>query len=80
MADTELALRRADKSGFIDYFPEKSKFELTNKINLTASQEKGIQEMNRLLNLHDGTGIVSLFQYVIFDLLTKISGVFSPRR
>jgi len=72
MADAELALRRADKSGFIDYFPEKSTFELTNKINLTASQEKGIQEMNRLLNLHDGTGIVSLFQYVIFDLLDQI--------
>ena len=72
MADTELALRRADKSGFIDYLPENASFELIDKINLTSSQEKGIQEMNRLLNLHEGTGIISLLQYVIFDLLDQI--------
>ena len=72
MADVELALRRAQAAGLIDYRPGASSFSLLNGTSLNDAQKKALNHMGARLQAHDGTGLARLLDRVLFDHLERI--------
>lgn len=72
MADMELALKRAASSGLISYTSGSTSFEIQNLEALSEAQKKALQHMQTSLQHHGGTGIATLLDHVLFDLLQHI--------
>ena len=72
MADVELALRRAEAAGLIDYRPGASSFSLATDTSLNDAQRKALNHMGNRLEAHDGTGLARLLDRVLFDHLERI--------
>ena len=73
-ADSELALRRAAKGGFIDYPPGAVVFTLTEKgeSELNPAQRKGLDAISQRLERLGGTGLVSLVSQIVRGRLERI--------
>ncbi len=73
-ADSELALRRAAKGGFIDYPPGAVEFALTEKgeSELNPAQRKGLDAISERLERLGGTGLVSLVSRIVRERLGRI--------
>ena len=73
-ADSELALRRAAKGGFIDYPPGAEKFILTAKgeSELNPAQRRGLDAIAERLERLGGTGLVSLVSRIVGERLERI--------
>ena len=72
MADMELALRRAESANLISYVPGEKSFQFTNKDALTGPQIKALNHMLERLSTHNGTGVSTLLDTVLFDELDHI--------
>jgi len=72
MADMELALRRADASGLIQYRAGDASFSLHDPESLSEPQQKALEHMQHRLNAQGGTGLASLMDSVLFDQLHHI--------
>ncbi len=72
MADVELALRRAQTAGLVDYRPGAPSFSLTNESSLNDAQRKALNHMGARLEAHGGTGLARLLDRVLFDHLERI--------
>jgi ribosome-binding ATPase YchF (GTP1/OBG family) len=66
-ADSELALRRADEAGAIEYRPGDDDFEILG--DLSDSQRAGLDQIRDLLGELGGTGIQESLDYAVYDLL-----------
>ena len=72
MADMELALRRADDAGIINYVSGSSSFEIANSDSLSEPQSKALSHMQAKLEENKGTGISTILDSVVFDELDQI--------
>ena len=73
-ADSELALRRAAKAGFIDYPPGAQNFSLTEigQSDLNEAQRKGLEALSERLERLGGTGLVDLVSRIVRERLDRI--------
>ena len=73
-ADSELALRRAAKAGFIDYPPGAQNFSLTEagQSKLSDAQRKGLEALSERLERLGGTGLVELVSRIVRERLDRI--------
>ena len=73
-ADSELALRRAAKAGFIDYPPGAQNFSLTEagQSSLNDAQRNGLEAISERLERLGGTGLVDLVSRIVRERLDRI--------
>ena len=73
-ADSELALRRAAKAGFIDYPPGAQNFSLTEagQSSLNDAQRNGLEAISESLERLGGTGLVDLVSRIVRERLDRI--------
>jgi hypothetical protein len=73
-ADSELALRRAAKAGFIDYPPGAQQFSLTDigESDLNGAQRKGLDALGERMERLGGTGLVELVSRIVRERLDRI--------
>ena len=71
-AESELALRRAAKSGLISYDIGDDHFEILDESGLNAEQLKGLEFMSNLLKRFGSTGIQKCVEEAVFNLLDMI--------
>ena len=72
MADMELALRRADSGGMINYTAGGESFEIIDESKLNQAQINALSSMKDKLSQAGGTGITELISRVLFDALDHI--------
>jgi len=72
MADMELALRRAESANLISYVPGENSFQFSNEDALSEPQIKALNHMLERLSTHNGTGVSTLLDTVLFDELDHI--------
>ncbi len=71
-ADSELALREADKAELIDYVPGDSDFSI--KGDLSDKQKSALESIKKnVLKVYGNTGIQEVLNSVVFDLLKYIA-------
>ncbi len=71
-AEYELALRRAAKSGLIEYEYGTDTFNIPDRSKLTDAQVKGLDKIAEYLKNYGGTGIQKCLESAIYDLLDMI--------
>ncbi len=72
MADMELALRRADSVGIIDYQPGTAKFTILKPQDLNQQQSSALAQMSHKLSVVGSTGVSKIIDNVLFDQLDHI--------
>jgi ribosome-binding ATPase len=71
-AETELLLRKASKSGVIDYIPGTDNFTLKRNIEISPQQKKALDVVKTVLSKIKSTGIQNALNYAVFDVLKSI--------
>ena len=71
-AETELGLRRAAKAGAINYRPGDLDFTISEDVELSEAQKKGLAALSNRIEEMGGTGLISLLSSVLFDRLDRI--------
>jgi ribosome-binding ATPase YchF (GTP1/OBG family) len=72
-AEAELALRRANEKGLIDYEPGDSMFQVRKSMNLSPEQDAALQLIrDRVLLPNEGTGVQESINSAFFKLLNMI--------
>ncbi len=71
-AETELLLRKASKSGLIEYFPGEKIFKIKDGISLNPQQQKALDLANKVLAKIGTTGVQQILNSACFDLLKLI--------
>ncbi len=70
-AESELALRKAEEAGKIEYIPGNSSFEITGE--LSEEQEEALEDIRKnILERFGSTGVQKLLNTAVFDLLNLI--------
>lgn len=69
-AEAELALRTAAKNKMIEYLPGDADFESSGE--LTEKQRKGLERLREFIHANGGTGIQTIINHVVFDLLDYV--------
>ena len=72
-AETELLLRKAAKSGIIEYLPGEKSFKIKDGINLNPQQRNALELAEKVVSKLDGTGVQQILDYACFDLLKLIT-------
>jgi len=71
-ADSELALREAAKLELIKYIPGEKDFKIIG--NLNDKQKQALDKIKKtVLNVYEKTGVQSILNYAVFDLLKYIA-------
>lgn len=71
-ADSELALREADKAGLIKYLPGEKNFEIIGELN--DKQKAALDKIKKnVLDKFGSTGVQDVLDKVVFDLLKHIA-------
>jgi ribosome-binding ATPase YchF (GTP1/OBG family) len=71
-AEAELALRRADKAGLIDYRPGDPSFEISNEKGLSPPQKKALDRIKKALDRFGSSNIQKVLETTAYDLLDLI--------
>ena len=72
MAETELALRKAEKAGLITYVPGDDEFKLNDPGKLNAAQQKAMDYMAANMKKFGGTGIQKCLEDAVYKTLDYI--------
>ena len=72
MADVELALRRAQSAGLINYTSGQKSFTIEEDKGLNEAQIKALSHMQERLSSNGGTGVATIIDKVLFDELDHI--------
>jgi len=70
-AETELALREANKKGLIKYIPGDKSFEILSK-DLTDGQKRGLEFIKKFLERFGNTGVQQVINQAVFKVLNYI--------
>jgi len=68
----ELALRRASKSGLIEYIPGDDSFKIVDEGKLTSKQKQALELIRDFMRKFKGTGVQQALNYAIFNVLKMI--------
>jgi len=71
-AETELLLRKASKTGIINYSPGNNSFTIPDEKNIAPPQQKALDLVNEVLSKIDTTGIQKILNKAVFDSLNFI--------
>ncbi len=71
-AETELLLRKASKTGLIEYFPGDKSFKIKDDTNLNSQQQKALDLANKILTKIVTTGVQQILNLACFVLLKSI--------
>ena len=72
MAETELALKKAEKAEIVNYIPGDSCFSIKNSVKLNTPQAKALNYMAENMKKHGGTGVQKCLESAVFDVLEYI--------
>ena len=72
MADMELALRRAESSGLINYISGEENFQIANPEQLSDAQKGALEHMQEKLRANKNTGVSKILDIVLFEELDHI--------
>ena len=72
MADMELALRRAESSGLINYISGEGNFQIANPEQLSDAQKGALEHMQEKLRANKNTGVSKILDIVLFEELDHI--------
>ena len=72
MADMELALRRAESSGLINYISGEENFQIANPEQLSDAQKGALEHMQEKLSANKNTGVSKILDIVLFEELDHI--------
>jgi ribosome-binding ATPase len=72
-SESELALRRAEKAGIIEYVPGDSKFIIKEGAKLNDKQKHALEQIRNYLNRHKSTGVQQALNTAVFELLGYIA-------
>ncbi len=72
-ADYELALRRAAKTGFVDYKPGDEDFKILKEDELSAAQLKALEKICEFMQRFGGTGVQKVIEHTVFNVLQMIA-------
>ncbi len=70
--DYELVLRRAAKSGYIDYLPGENSFKILDKDKLSQSQLEALERVRLYMEENNGTGVQQAIEKLVFSILKMI--------
>jgi len=71
-AEAELLLRKASKSGLIDYIPGSGNFSIKENVEISAQQKKALDIVNLVFSKIETTGIQKALNSAVFDILKTI--------
>ncbi len=71
-AEAELALKRADHAGMIDYRPGESDFKINDHSSLSQAQTKGLERIQTMLNTYGSTNVQKVLESAAYELLSLI--------
>jgi Predicted GTPase, probable translation factor len=72
MAETELALKKAESVGLIEYVPGDETFTIKNPEKLNAGQKQALDYMSQKMTAYGGTGIQTCLEKAAFGMLDLI--------
>jgi len=70
-AQGELALRRGDDAGILDYDPGDEDFEITGDIG--DEQRETLEALRTTMQAYGGTGVQGALDYAVYDLLDRVT-------
>lgn len=73
MAETELALKRADAAGLVEYIPGNPEFKIKNPEKLNAAQKQALDYMAQKMQRYGGTGVQTCLEKAVFGMLDMIT-------
>lgn len=73
MAETELALKKADKAGLLRYIPGDLEFQIKDGAKLSDGQKKALDYMRHNMERFQGTGIQRCLEAAAYRLLDLIT-------
>ncbi len=73
MAETELALKKANDGGLIDYVPGDETFSIKEGISLNEGQKNALDYMATNMKKYGGTGIQKCLEKAAFEMLDLIT-------
>ena len=71
-AESELALKEADKRGLVKYTPGERNFEILKESELSDKQKHALEFVKGLLAKHGSTGVQECLDKAVFELLNYI--------
>lgn len=71
-AEMELALRKADKSGLIDYEMGHDEFEIPDESKLTKAQLNALQKIRKYISEYGSTGIQRSLEHAVYKLMNMV--------
>lgn len=70
-ADSELALRKADDEGVVEYAPGDSSFGIVGDVS--DEQRAGLERIGKVLEKYDGTGVQRALNKAVYGLLDMVT-------
>ena len=71
-AETELLLRKASKSGLVNYVPGSNNFSLKENIEISSQQKNALDVVHTVFSKIETTGIQKALNSAVFDVLKTI--------
>ncbi len=71
-AETELLLRKASKSGLVEYIPGSNNFSLKENIEVSSQQKNALDVVKTVFSKIETTGIQKALNSAVFDVLKTI--------
>lgn len=71
-AETELLLRKASKTGILDYVPGDENFTIKDDADVSPQQQKALALVKTVFSKIKSTGVQTVLNHVVFDLLKFI--------
>jgi len=68
-SESELALRRAEKAGIIDYIPGDQKFTIKDESKLNEKQKQALETIQKFLDKYGNTGVQQALDVAVMELL-----------
>lgn len=73
MAETELALKKANEAKIVDYVPGEKSFKIRDGVKLNEAQKNALDYMAKNMEKYGGTGVQACLEKAAFEMLDLIT-------
>jgi len=73
MAETELALKKANEAKIVDYVPGEKTFKIRDGVKLNEAQKNALDYMAKNMEKYGGTGVQACLEKAAFEMLDLIT-------